>query len=981
MNTRNLRILLAWVVGSLAVAGVLCLLGDRGDGVGIVHAQEADAYGTYYVAPAGSACGGMIPCYTAVQDAVDAVDDASDVVKIATGVYSNVNGYGGLAQVVYITKSLTIRGGYTTSDWENSNPESYTATLDAIGAGRAVYISGGVTVTLEALHLTGGDADGLEGNFGDNAGGGVYALNAAVTLSRCIIADNEVPGGGFFADAWGGGVYADQSTVALHHSRILNNRAIGSGGFFSGSGWGGGICFIESQVFLEGNIVRGNQAIGDWGGAGGMGLYSCPGFVMVNNVIADNQAGYSGSGIEISDMSGIPSTGDMLHTTIASNRSTDVEGVWVDGGAVVTLTNTILVDHDIGINVFFGSTATLTATLWGSGSWSNDTDWIDDGDLFTGTINIWGAPDFVAPGAGDYHIVLSSAAKDQGVGAGVTADLDGSPRDASPDLGAYEAISGSLLQAVKVASADLLNPGQMVTYTVAITSAGSVSTTNVVATDMLPGLQRPVSAITDRGICIVTDSGYGGEVTCNLGDLEVGQSARITIAAQANAIPAPILPHTMRNTVQVVSDQPQTSAYADTVLQNCHARVNGALPEHATVQAAVDAAGPGDAIWIAGVCVGAFERDGLSQQVHVTKSLTLRGGYSLDFSVWDPDIYTTTLAADGRGRVIYVAGDIDVAVKALTLTGGDATGLGGGALTGDDAGGGVYVVTATLILSRARVISNVASASNYGYGGGMAVVDGTLALLDTTVANNIACGDSLSAGLGGGLSGEFSTVRLEKSRFENNNAGGIVGLGGGVTILDGSLDANATLWLSNTASDFGWGQGGGLALEGFATFALTNCVVADNQAISGGSGLWIDGASGDLLHPTIARNQGSAGMEVNSAFTDGVTLTNAIVVSHSVGILASEGTTVTVTGVLWHANVTNTKAVTASLQVSDAFSGTPAFAADGYHLTSDSAAIDRGVSTGLAIDIDGEVRSGFPDLGADELGRRSIHLPLVLRSN
>ena len=39
---------------------------------------------------------------------------------------------------------------------------------------------------------------------------------------------------------------------------------------------------------------------------------------------------------------------------------------------------------------------------------------------------------------GDYHIGRGSAAIDRGVNAGVTTDKDGRPRDAKPDLGAYE---------------------------------------------------------------------------------------------------------------------------------------------------------------------------------------------------------------------------------------------------------------------------------------------------------------------------------------------------------------------------------------------------------------------------------------------------------------------------------------------------------------------------------------------------------------
>ena len=45
---------------------------------------------------------------------------------------------------------------------------------------------------------------------------------------------------------------------------------------------------------------------------------------------------------------------------------------------------------------------TWPATL--SGSWANGTDWGGDGDIFTGTVNIWGDPAFVNADGGDYHI-------------------------------------------------------------------------------------------------------------------------------------------------------------------------------------------------------------------------------------------------------------------------------------------------------------------------------------------------------------------------------------------------------------------------------------------------------------------------------------------------------------------------------------------------------------------------------------------------
>jgi hypothetical protein len=71
--------------------------------------------------------------------------------------------------------------------------------------------------------------------------------------------------------------------------------------------------------------------------------------------------------------------------------------------------------------------------------------------------------------------------------------------------------------------------------------------------------------------------------------------------------------------------------------------------------------------------------------------------------------------------------------------------------------------------------------------------------------------------------------------------------------------------------------------------------------------------------------------------------------------------------------------VTAVVTVNNQFTGNPAFATDGYHLSLNSAAIDKGVNAGVTEDIDGEFRPselGY-DLGADELWPKVVYLPLV----
>jgi hypothetical protein len=86
--------------------------------------------------------------------------------------------------------------------------------------------------------------------------------------------------------------------------------------------------------------------------------------------------------------------------------------------------------------------------------------------------------------------------------------------------------------------------------------------------------------------------------------------------------------------------------------------------------------------------------------------------------------------------------------------------------------------------------------------------------------------------------------------------------------------------------------------------------------------------------------------------------------------------------VLWYGNTAN-HAHVGDVIVTNEYTGSPAFAPDGYHLTLGSAAIDRGVEAGVGEDVDGGPRpvgAGY-DLGADEFPRavRRGYLPLVMR--
>jgi len=382
---------------------------------------------TRYVAPAGADGANLCvdsaaPCAT-VQHAVD-VATPGDEVRIAAGKYADVHarpapavyiGSPVITQVVYLSKTLTLRGGYTTTNWNVSDPDALPTVLDAQGRGRALFMSGEVgafiSPTLEGLWFVNGNAAGLGGaQFGNDGGGGIGALNAALTLNHSRIVSNTA--------AWGGGIALGRgSRCVLNDNRIISNTAATGGGLFIG----------QSDATLRGNLFSGNFALQQGGGL--LLLYSSA--TLVNNAIVGNSA--------LGNVSGLGMAGtiaQLYHTTVAGNTGGDGSGVTVNElvsiPSSVFMTNTILVNQTVGITVGVSSQVQMDHVLWFANG-------VNQGGL--GVISVanpyTGDPRLAADG---YHLTFPSAAVDNGVEAGVTTDIDGGVRSVgpAPDLGADE---------------------------------------------------------------------------------------------------------------------------------------------------------------------------------------------------------------------------------------------------------------------------------------------------------------------------------------------------------------------------------------------------------------------------------------------------------------------------------------------------------------------------------------------------------------
>jgi hypothetical protein len=294
-----------------------------------------------------------------------------------------------------------------------SNTANVFSEYAGFGGGIYAHYMTAVSVRENAIQDNAGHAT-LEG-----LGGGVYLWVAsdAELLTNTIRGNygsrGTNPGNG-------GGVYLQHSSVVLSGNLIDSNQAQTNP---YGSGAGGGVYVLHSDVHLTRNRIVGNAARA---GAAARIVSTDP-VTLSNNLIANNETGSNGSGVQLVNYSPPGNRVLMVNNTIAHSGDNGIVVTLYYGA--LTMTNNLVTGHDVGLDTQYPFTGTITA--------DHNLFW-NTSDPITGSNGIREDPLLTSR----YYPGEDSPALDQGLDiVWLTVDLEGNPRPSGAyDLGAFEGV-------------------------------------------------------------------------------------------------------------------------------------------------------------------------------------------------------------------------------------------------------------------------------------------------------------------------------------------------------------------------------------------------------------------------------------------------------------------------------------------------------------------------------------------------------------
>ena len=702
-----------------------------------------------------------------------------------------------LANVVVAGNRSSGDGGGILTDSELTLNDSFVsgniASSDGVGGD-----GGGIAVLgTEALRLNNST---VSENSAATLGGGIFALQSAVTVDGSSVVDNSS------ADK-GGGIATETSAISLTNSNVSGNQSVSNGGGIfleqgslvafqstidgnsttGSSGKGGGVAGgLVASISLEEVTLSANQSVSDGGG-----IYSEDGSVsFTRSTISGN--GTTGSDAGGGGIFALSSSVEANSSTVSGNTSTgDGGGLFVQGEEVLIVSSTISGNSAIGdggglytvaadISIF-SSTVALNESVNAFGGGGLHNVGVSTFDVRNSIL----ASNIAAGDASDLRLTSTQSfdVEFSLIGTNNTTKLDPAPVG-SPDangnlVGTSSAVIDPLLDVLS------LNGGLTQTHALLANSPAIDAGSSTLNNDQ-------------RGRPFVRDAGNAVDI----GAFE-SQRLELIVDTERDEVDGDFTDNqlSLREAIQLANANPgedlinfdpnefRGSAFLDTI----HLGL-GELMVTESLQ--IDGGDLGIVI------SGDANRD----DVNSTGAIT------------DIDRNTESRLDDNSGvfNITAPAGDL-VTLSGLTITGGVSSQL-----------GGITNGAADLVISESIIAGNQSSVD----GGGVSNESGSITIDRTTISGNRTVSRSDN---GGGIYSDDGDVSISFSTISDNQTLGVQSGGGGIYIVDGTLSLTLSTVSGNQALGDNSNGGGISSLRG--DIILDNVTLTQNVATGVGGGI------------------------------------------------------------------------------------------------------------------------------------------------